>query len=374
MSVHYSAVGWNRQKRVYDSILWGGILSLNAIYVAAQLFFFPAITAETLILRATSITAILLLHFILYIGPLCRVNRRYNPLLYNRRHAGVTMFLFALIHSSMALIQYHALGNVHPIKSLFFSNLNYDQLHHFPFQVLGFYGLMILMVMALTSHDFWLKNLGAKNWKRLHRLVYVAYALLLAHIALGIYQEEKHFIYTVALVLSASVFCILHTLAFWKKMRNRHVASARNPERFADSFEQEQAKLGWIRVCSIDDIRPNGGKEVIVQRQPIAIFRYGNQISAVHGRCKHQGGPLAEGKVIDGCITCPWHGYQYFPNNGQSPPPFTETIKTYAVKVIHSNIWLNPKSPGMGVHVEPASILSGSSAASTASTALIEPS
>ena len=26
---------------------------------------------------------------------------------------------------------------------------------------------------------------------------------------------------------------------------------------------------------------------------------------------------------MDGCITCPWHGYQYLPHNGQSPPPFT---------------------------------------------------
>lgn len=39
--------------------------------------------------------------------------------------------------------------------------------------------------MAATSHDFWLKNLTAPVWKRLHMLVYAAYALLLAHLLLG---------------------------------------------------------------------------------------------------------------------------------------------------------------------------------------------
>mgnify|MGYP003753304843 CR=1 FL=1 len=48
----------------------------------------------------------------------------------------------------------------------------------------------------------------------------------------------------------------------------------------------------------------------------------------MHNVCKHQMGPLGEGKIIDGCITCPWHGYQYLPANGQSPPPFTEMVKT----------------------------------------------
>jgi nitrite reductase/ring-hydroxylating ferredoxin subunit len=52
---------------------------------------------------------------------------------------------------------------------------------------------------------------------------------------------------------------------------------------------------------------------------------------------------LGEGKILDGCITCPWHGYQYLPHNGQSPPPFTEKVSTYDVKVEEGNVWLNPE-------------------------------
>jgi DMSO/TMAO reductase YedYZ heme-binding membrane subunit len=44
--------------------------------------------------------------------------------------------------------------------------------------------------MAATSHDFWLHNLTAPVWKRLHMLVYPAYGLLIAHVTLGALQSE----------------------------------------------------------------------------------------------------------------------------------------------------------------------------------------
>ena len=69
--------------------------------------------------------------------------------------------------------------------------------------------------------------------------------------------------------------------------------------------------------------------------------------------CKHQGGPLGEGKIIDGCITCPWHGYQYLPHNGQSPPPFTEKVSTYQLKLEGDTIYINPKAFEEGTEVEP---------------------
>ena len=67
-------------------------------------------------------------------------------------------------------------------------------------------------------------------------------------------------------------------------------------------------------------------------------------------------GPLAEGRVIDDCITCPWHGYQYFPDNGQSPPPFEEKIGTYDVRLHEDMIWVNPNPHPEGTSVKPAKI------------------
>jgi nitrite reductase/ring-hydroxylating ferredoxin subunit/uncharacterized membrane protein len=41
---------------------------------------------------------------------------------------------------------------------------------------------------------------------------------------------------------------------------------------------------------------------------PIVIFRVDGRIVALADRCTHRGGPLHEGELADGCITCPWHG------------------------------------------------------------------
>ncbi len=86
----------------------------------------------------------------------------------------------------------------------------------------------------------------------------------------------------------------------------------------------------------------------------IAVFKYENKVSAVHNVCKHQLGPLGEGKVVDGCITCPWPGYQYLPHNGQSPAPFKEKVKTYKVKLNGNEVWVQSSPQPEGSYVEPA--------------------
>src|SRR5262249_15820541 len=146
---------------------------------------YPTATAETLLIRAFGTLALLLLHIVLSIGPLCRLDRRFLPLLYNRRHLGVTMFIIALVHGVFSIVQFHALGDVSPFISLFLSNTRYGSVSSFPFQILGFMALLILSLMAATSHDFWLHNLSAPAWKRIHMMVYGAYALLIAHVVLG---------------------------------------------------------------------------------------------------------------------------------------------------------------------------------------------
>ena len=78
----------------------------------------------------------------------------------------------------------------HELVSLFTANQRFTSLANFPFQPLGLAALLILFVMAATSHDFWLRNLTAPVWKRLHMLVYAAYALLVAHVTLGALQSE----------------------------------------------------------------------------------------------------------------------------------------------------------------------------------------
>jgi sulfoxide reductase heme-binding subunit YedZ len=329
MSVQYQAIGWNRQKKVYDGVLAAGITGYLLLFIGAGAILHPNATAETLIIRACGTLAFLLLHVILCIGPLCRLDSRFLPLLYNRRHLGVAMFLIALIHGVFSLIQFHGFGDVNPLVSLFISNARFSSVPDFPFQFLGLFALLILFLMAATSHDFWLHNLSPATWKRLHMGVYIAYGLLIAHVSLGILQLEFNPVFVGIVVLGMLLVASLHLLAGRKELE-------------ADRARCEAIADGYVQVCDISSIREGRGKAVIIGDERIAVFKHEGRVFALSNVCRHQNGPLGEGRIIDGCVTCPWHGYQYKPDTGMSPPPFQDKVPTYPTKLAGNTILVHP--------------------------------
>ncbi|NER14605.1 Rieske 2Fe-2S domain-containing protein [Leptobacterium flavescens] len=340
MGLNYQTVLWNKHKKVYDKLIVAFMLIYIILFAGLTFAFNGETTIETLIIRAFGTLAVIMLHIILAIGPLSRLNTRFLPLLYNRRHLGVSMFLAAAVHGVFSIIQFHTLGNVNPIYSVFTSNLDYNSLANFPFQVLGFLALIILFFMAATSHDFWLKNLSPKTWKRLHMMVYLAYALIILHVFLGAFQQETSPFTIGFLSIGFVVIAVLHLAAGFK-------------ERRTDIAKAEKDEVNWLYVCTVDEIEENRAKIFTVGKERVAVFKYEGKLSAIHNVCKHQGGPLGEGKIVDGCITCPWHGYQYLPGNGQSPPPFTEKVATYELKLAADKIYLNPEAFPEGTEVQP---------------------
>jgi len=343
MGVNYQTVLWNKNKKRYDKWIAFGVLIYLIVFAALTIITNADTSPETLIIRGFGTLAIGLLHVILIIGPLSRLNTRFLPLLYNRRHLGVSMFLAALVHGGFSIFQFHSLGNSNPIYALFTSNMEYTSLHNFPFQVLGFFALIILFLMAATSHDFWLKNLSPKLWKRLHMLVYVAYGLIILHVFLGAFQQQPSIISIGIMTLGFVIIAGLHITAGLQ-------------ERKVDTIKNRLEDDGWFLVCTIEDIAEDRAKIFTIEGERVAIFKYEQKLSAVSNTCKHQGGPLGEGKVVDGCITCPWHGYQYLPHNGQSPPPFTEKIATYRLKTIKNQVYIHPEALAEGSEVTPVSI------------------
>ncbi len=345
MSAAYQAVGWNRQKKIYDLVLLLGVLLYLGLFAAISFGLDPEATAETVLIRGFGTAALLLLHVILSIGPLCRLDRRFLPLLYNRRHLGVTMFVLALAHGVLATVQFHLFGKLNPVVSLLASNGRYDSVSQFPFQTLGFLALGILFLMAATSHDFWLANLSAPTWKALHMLVYVAYALVLAHVALGVLQVETQPVLVILLFLGMAWIFGLHLVAGRREAPGDQEAAAG-----AD---------GFVDVCGVDEIANHRGKAVTVAGERLAVFRYDDKISVLSNVCQHQNGPLGEGRIVDGLVVCPWHGYQYKPDCGASPAPFTEKIPTFRAKVEGGRVLVDPRPNLPGTPVEPARVEGG---------------
>ncbi|MYF95728.1 MAG: Rieske 2Fe-2S domain-containing protein [Holophagales bacterium] len=346
MSAEYQAVLWNRNKKLYDLTIAVGVVAFLGLFVGVGIATRPQATIETLLIRGFGAGALLLLHVVLAIGPLCRLDPRFLPLLYNRRHLGVCVFLLALAHGGFSIVQFHGLGVLNPLVSVLASNGNYDSLSQFPFQALGLASLVILFLLAATSHDFWLANLTAPVWKSLHMLVYVAYGLILVHVALGSLQApERPPVLAVLLAIGFVGIASLHLVAGW---RERVQAPAAAPDGSA------------VDVCAVSDIPLDRALIFVLSGERVAVFRYraaaGERIAAVSNVCQHQNGPLGEGRVIDGCITCPWHGYQYRPEDGCSPPPFTETIPTFDVRVADGRVLVDPRPNPPGTRAEPARV------------------
>jgi methionine sulfoxide reductase heme-binding subunit len=352
VSAGYTWVQWSRHKRIYDAIAAACLLGVMTAYaLVTRLTWHGPNPAgdEVLLLRATGTGAIVMLHVILCIGPLARLNVLFLPILYNRRHLGVMTFLVALVHGIVAVGYYHGFGVVNPLVSLIESNTNFTSLRAFPFQLLGVVALAILFLLAATSHDFWLKNLSASTWKRLHMLVYVAYVLLVGHVALGALQTPRS--ETGAVLMGAGVMLIV----------GLHIAAGLK-ERRADRLAPPLSNSEWVDAGAAADIPMDRARIICAARdgaspERIAIFRHKDGISAITNVCAHQGGPLGEGKVIDGCVTCPWHGWQYRPHDGCAPPPFVEKVTTYQVRVVAGRVQVNPHPLPAGTPVVPASLV-----------------
>ena len=65
------------------------------------------------------------------------------------------------------------------------------------------------------------------------------------------------------------------------------------------------------RVCSVDDLEDGEAIIIEIDGTEAAVFAIDDEVHALENVCPHQGGPLGEGKVEDGCVYCPWHGWQF---------------------------------------------------------------
>ena len=92
----------------------------------------------------------------------------------HRRLVGVSAFAYAALHFTTHLI-YEGGTDVSTLPSILRTALEK------PFQLTGLITLTILFVLAITSLHVFVRWLGGRRWKNLHRLAYVAAALAAYH-------------------------------------------------------------------------------------------------------------------------------------------------------------------------------------------------
>ena len=353
----------------------GLALMIAAAFTIAR-FMFPNPDGATLTLRVAALSSYFLLHVVLLIGPWSRFVPKIREWYKHRRHLGVTTFLLGLLHSSIVL-------------GLYF-NFDILQAWQAVFVFFGSTALFVMSVLAITSWDWWQKHVPWKlwkiahaavlavylielwilrgiwsatgdipswttpafvafivfwiliapwgfaprmfkvlnGWKQLHVLIYIAYVSVVIHLYFG--AAEAQGLWAQATVLGLLALVMGSHLAGW----------IRNWQEKKRATVAEPAEEPWHNVASLSELKEGEGRRVDIHGLPIALFLHEGNVRAFFGYCAHQKGPLWEGKIIQGYLTCPWHGWQYSVEEGKGPPGFPDSIPFYPTKVESGRVWV----------------------------------
>lgn len=101
----------------------------------------------------------------------------------------------------------------------------------------------------------------------------------------------------------------------------------------------------WIRIGVLDDIPRQGARCVKIGPTTIAVFRTTEDgVYALEDKCPHRGGPLSQGIVHDGCVTCPLHNWVISLEAGKAQGADEGEVDTFPVQLIDGALYLDLSS------------------------------
>ncbi|MCA0919397.1 nitrite reductase small subunit NirD [Pseudooceanicola nanhaiensis] len=108
----------------------------------------------------------------------------------------------------------------------------------------------------------------------------------------------------------------------------------------------QNTDLDWRLIGTIDDIPAQGARCVKNGETTIAVFRTADdRIFALEDKCPHRNGPLSQGIVHDGCVTCPLHNWVISLETGTAQGADEGRTASFPVRLSGRDIYLNLK-PG----------------------------
>ena len=97
----------------------------------------------------------------------------------------------------------------------------------------------------------------------------------------------------------------------------------------------------WIDIGTLDDIPQQGARCVKNGTMTIAVFRtVDDRVFALEDKCPHRNGPLSQGIVHDGCVTCPLHNWVISLETGEAQGADQGQTASFPVQVKDGRILL----------------------------------
>jgi len=76
-------------------------------------------------------------------------------------------------------------------------------------------------------------------------------------------------------------------------------------------MSESDGKSRKVDVGAVESFPVGRGKRVLVEGNPVAVFRIGGKFHALEDCCSHAMAPLSGGEVKDGAVACPRHGARF---------------------------------------------------------------
>jgi metal-sulfur cluster biosynthetic enzyme/nitrite reductase/ring-hydroxylating ferredoxin subunit len=95
------------------------------------------------------------------------------------------------------------------------------------------------------------------------------------------------------------------------------------------------------RVIEVGELADPGKTLVEIDGEMIALFHVGGEYFALDDVCTHDGGPLADGDLVDHTIACPRHGAKFdIRTGGALTMPAVRATRAHRVKLEDGGVWV----------------------------------
>lgn len=113
-------------------------------------------------------------------------------------------------------------------------------------------------------------------------------------------------------------------------------------------------RRSWHPVAFLSDIREHEPRRVELMGEGYVVTKVDGNVSVFLDRCPHRNARLSDGRMVDGNVECPYHGWQ-FDNHGRcslipalgpdATVPPTSHLTKVAVAERYDLLWIAPEDP-----------------------------
>lgn len=96
----------------------------------------------------------------------------------------------------------------------------------------------------------------------------------------------------------------------------------------------------WMAVCRLEQVAEGRGYSLDAGGVRLAVFRQGDELIALSGRCPHSGGSLGHGWIECGEVVCPLHHWRFRLADGRCTTIRGESVHKFRCEVRDDMLWV----------------------------------